>query len=397
LLATNSYKEENWFDTILKIKLFKHVEYFPSKNSIATHRYYNSIIPKLLNEFQPKAVLMHSEFFIDNLYLINFLKIYSPNTKRIYFQPARLGIDIRANTISRHYAQVDNIFQKFNLSTALYGCVSIFIHIRNSFSFFVNCYALPLIFIRKKFSPPVNYITGEILFNDIIEKENRADQYGVHINYLAIEAAANLEHGAANIILAAHPMKFCFMEVLQELHGDINVHESIFIAPTYGLTSILLANGIEPLQIISNLSEKWSSVIATLKEQFPSYQIKIKLHPEAFVDTIWNNILQNLTIQYPDLQIIDPRKPAEIYVARSKVVIGDISSVLWWASLLGGKVVISLDIFGYPGGDALKPYSDSIFYINNINQLKEVFELKNIKCIQDDEADFFAIVDHILE
>lgn len=393
LLATDSYKEASWFDTILKTRLFKHVEYFPVRNSIAAHFYYRNNIPKILKEFNPKAVLMHSEFFIDNLYLIYFLKIYAPNTTRFYFQPGRMGVNIRANTIERHNAQVDGIRQKLQLPAVLYQFISILVHVKSYLSFVVNTKIFPLVAIKTKFHPPVNYITGDILFTTVTEKHKRADQQGIHLNYLPIEAEANLEHGAAKVLLITHPMQSCFLEALQKIYGSLNEENAIFIAPSHGFSSGLIADGYGQRVVISKISEAWSSAIKSLKAQYPSYKVKIKLHPASATDAVWTEVLGLLCQLHPDLFVVNPSEPAELYVSTSKIVVGDVSTVLWWASLIGNKVVISLDIFGYAGGGEMQQYSDFIWCFNNIDKLGARLESKRPKYIAPHRINIFEVIE----
>jgi hypothetical protein len=44
---------------------------------------------------------------------------------------------------------------------------------------------------------------------------------------------------------------------------------------------------------------------------------------------------------------VDQSISAEYLIMKSRVVVGDVSSVLWWALLIGNKIIISLDTFGY--------------------------------------------------
>ena len=58
-----------------------------------------------------------------------------------------------------------------------------------------------------------------------------------------------------------------------------------------------------------------------------------------------------------------------MYVLRSEVIVSDVSAVPWCASFYDDKIVVSLDIFDYEGGDTFKNYSDQINYINNIDNI----------------------------
>jgi hypothetical protein len=54
--------------------------------------------------------------------------------------------------------------------------------------------------------------------------------------------------------------------------------------------------------------------------------------------------------------------------------VGDVTTVLWWAGMHGGKVVVSLNIFGYPGGDELEKYPTIISYISSCIDWPELLQ-----------------------
>ena len=55
-------------------------------------------------------------------------------------------------------------------------------------------------------------------------------------------------------------------------------------------------------------------------------------------------------------------------MVESGVVVSDISSVLWWAQFVGGKTVISLDLFGYRGGSTMRHYQ-GVRYFDSVAAL----------------------------
>lgn len=56
-------------------------------------------------------------------------------------------------------------------------------------------------------------------------------------------------------------------------------------------------------------------------------------------------------------------------MVQSRVIVGDVTSVLWWAAMFGGNVVINLDIFDYHGGEELRSYPDLIHYVDNLKKI----------------------------
>jgi hypothetical protein len=139
----------------------------------------------------------------------------------------------------------------------------------------------------------------------------------------------------------------------------------------------MLESGWKKDRLVQHLANKWCEAIGKLLEQFPDYLLKMKLHPASFSDPVWKEIIALIRNRYPAVEIIDPKQSAEWYVVQSKVIVGDVTTVLWWAGMLGGKVVVSLDIFGYPGGDEMQLYEPYINYVSNLAEYTAIESISN--------------------
>ena len=72
------------------------------------------------------------------------------------------------------------------------------------------------------------------------------------------------------------------------------------------------------------------------------------------------------------IDVINPREQAAPYIIRSKIIVAENSSVLWWAKLLNDeKILISIDFFNLPLGDHYKD-DPAIQYFKSIDELKTI-------------------------
>jgi len=80
------------------------------------------------------------------------------------------------------------------------------------------------------------------------------------------------------------------------------------------------------------------------------------------------NIVTQLQLRLGSkLEFIESKVSAEFLVAQSRLVVGDVTSVLWWAALYGNKIVISFDIFGCASGNEMQFYKPPIIYVINLS------------------------------
>jgi hypothetical protein len=58
------------------------------------------------------------------------------------------------------------------------------------------------------------------------------------------------------------------------------------------------------------------------------------------------------------------------FILKSKVIVSEVSSVLWWAKFIPDKIIISLDLFKVPLGDHFKD-EEGIYYFNDSEALRK--------------------------
>ena len=104
------------------------------------------------------------------------------------------------------------------------------------------------------------------------------------------------------------------------------------------------------------------------------------MHPNALNDLTWGKIIDLILVRKPFIVNLPANDKAEKHIIQSKVIVGDVSTVLWWSSFFNKKIIISFDIFNYPGGDDMKYYEPFIKYINNLDE--EFQNFNQYRCLE---------------
>ncbi len=116
--------------------------------------------------------------------------------------------------------------------------------------------------------------------------------------------------------------------------------------------------------------EMWKRIIETISKKYTNYTIFIKSHPILQPKDDSFRYIQFISQQLPNTKLVDKDKDAMYYVSRSKVIISEVSTILYISSLLfDNKMIISLDLCDRYLGDVYKE-TKNINYISNLKDLK---------------------------
>jgi hypothetical protein len=239
--------------------------------------------------------------------------------------------------------------------------------IRNFIVYFLKFKLIPYLTDKVTFNPPVNVTNGKINIEANKKYSNKNGDY--LISYLKREIEILKNQGNAKIIQIQHPARDCVHEVFEFLYGHYEELNIILLVPSRGYISQLFNFKYSQNDIMNTISEKWCEAIRKLLLHFPDYSIKIKLHPNSSAEPIWGGIIEKIIKIFPEIEIINTMESAEWHVVRSKLIVGDVSSVLWWSCMIGQKKVISLNIFDYPAGDEMKEYIPLIHVVDNVKEI----------------------------
>jgi hypothetical protein len=365
LIVSDDYRNNPQFAKVTGLPSIRHVEFLPQRGGVLRHFSFNKITIALLKDYPPSYILLHNLCYVDNQYLIYWASKLYPKTKRYNYQSGRMSLLWLDDFKARRAVQIEKLTQRFPILGNLPSLSGQLIDVRNSIAYFLNYKFLPLLTTNSVFNPPINVTNGMVNCKPTRRRLNTHNDY--FFSYLEYEIEAYHALGFENIIKVQHPLSSCSREVFEYLYGKVEEADVILLLPSYGYTSRMLQQGWTEKSLVKHLADKWCNSIERLLERFPNYALKIKLHPHSSEDPLWKKIIEVIWGRFPSTEIIPPKLSAEWYVVQSKVIVGDVSTVLWWAGLLGNKVVISLDVFGYPGGGEMESYSPLVTTIKELS------------------------------
>lgn len=364
-LVSDNYRQSVQFQKLAGLPSVLHVEYEPTKGLLALHRYYISKYAELLTSYQPHCVFLYNQSFPDNLYLTYLCKKIVNSATRYSFQLGWMPRRWRENFAATKAERIRGLSVRFPVFSQIPGLAKFVVDIRNYVNFFQNYKLLPSLVAGIFLNPPLNVYCGEV------DADAMASWTDPQLVYTEKEMMGFYELGMTNLQLIKHPASTVGGDLFRFLYGDFIVQDDILILPTYGFTSGLLQSGRTEDEIIEHISECWSKALEALLLRFPDYGLKIKLHPAALKnDIIWVEIVKYLSWHFECLTVIPPEESAEWHIAKSKVVVGDVTSALWWAAMYGNKVVISFDIFGYHAGDDMSDVV-GVHYVASVNDIAD--------------------------
>ena len=146
-----------------------------------------------------------------------------------------------------------------------------------------------------------------------------------------------------------------------------------------GLIGSLGVKGLADNIITNFIADKYIDSIKILLKKFPNYSIIFKLHPMEVGDNLWINIIDKISQKIKNIEFIKKNINIEKLILESRIIVSDVSSVLWWTIFLKNKTAISLDVFNIVKGDEMFGYEPSVHYINSLNKLKKANFFKKIK------------------
>lgn len=374
LIVSEAYQENTEFAKLAGHEAIRHVEYLPLKGKLLRHFRCSNRFRLLTGIYYPTYLLLHNLSYIENQYLLHWSRKRHPAMPCFYYQNGRMSLKSQDDFAARRAGNIEALIKKVRLIGHNFELAGKVVDTINGLNFILSYKLLPWLVIQETFSPPEKVLMG-CLDQEAVRESNNNNN--ILLAYLDVEIDAYRALGFDNIIRIHHPILDCGLEVMNFLYGSVIETDSILILPSYGYTSSMIVSGWKQPDLVQHIAGKWCEAIEKLLESFTGFALRMKLHPVSYADPVWQEIIQLIRSRFPALTIIDPMQSAERHIVQSKVIVGDVSSALWWAAMYNGKMVLSLDIFGYPAGDELKSYCKYIYYSNNVNDiplLSEKFE-----------------------
>jgi len=366
LIVDEDYKDDPLFHRVIKLCSVEEVVYLPNRsNLIARHRFYSKVLRDLVQRHPHAVVLQYNDVYPDNYYLTHFTKRQNNLSKVVIFQVGQIFRDYIADYHARISFAIDSLKLRYGIPSWI---AKLLYRVKGEIKHLLDFYLLPLFFSGNAFAPKLKLATGKLIHRNIWKDVN----FKLYYKNIEMEMAAEVEgdtNGSSKRILIQHPLETVGRECNAKLYSD---HEEnlITVLPSYGFVNALISqNSSGEAPIVKEISEKWREVIALFEKNHKGWKIAWKLHPNAAQDRPLQSITSQLQQGFPNMTVMQSSENASRLILRSKIILSDVSNVLWWASFIKGKVPISLDIFRYPGGDGLKGY-EGIYYFETISQLE---------------------------
>ena len=354
LILDSSYKDNKYFSKIKSLPKIKDIFFIEEKNSFKNYSSLKKTISKVLMSYEFSEIYTHDPSYVYSYALVLLSKRIQPDAKRTYFQVAR---DVNSYPKEAEI-KINILVQNFKVKFFPEILIRQIMKLKVGLKFLIAFKLLPLLTFGNTFAPWTNpYYPKYSYVNKFIDKGfclNDQDQI-IFFDEKVIDYMNEFFQG-----LKFNLTKLEFENNLQEIYSYffddcVNKSPLISIFPTWGTYK-------------KNLNADWLDIIMELKKNYPDHKIQIKFHPgvkDKFIEDVFIKVSEKV----PDIEILSRNTPAFKIISDSSIIIGDTSTVLWFATFFANKIVCSLDLFGFNDGDCLKIYSEKLNYIDDINQL----------------------------
>jgi hypothetical protein len=373
LIVPEVYKKDKNFQKIKILSSIVRVEYFSNLRFLKRFDSINKSIDNVLISYKPTVVLIYNTCYLENQLLLKRLLRIDPNIPVYQYQNGQQLINSFKDYMYRNQETMSRILNKNKVLFIFAFFLEFFLKIKLQLAYFYYFKIIAFLRIRSTLTSPINPFSGKINPRSIsLLYGHQVKGYFV---YTEVEAEYFRNQGINNVILVNHPLKICCDEVFEYLYGDLYERDQILIVPSLNYASLLKVKGWNDSRIIRFISSNWISVFDKLLEKFPNFSIKMKFHPLLEKDFIWNEIKSILLKSDYNVELLDNSISGELLVLQSRVIVGDVSSVLWWAAIYGGKTVISLDTFDLCRDNQMMLYGLPIYYVSNLNDISKISKL----------------------
>jgi len=295
---------------------------------------------------RPALLLQHSDVFPHNLY---FERAVPADCRRGTFANG-MTLDLEQDFRYIRADKIAEIGRRVHIPPAL---ARVLFFLRTKWNAFVRYTMFPIFFARTTFEPRLDPATGYL-------RKNAPKPSQFRLMYTERERELHLkDFPTENVVLVRHPL----CTVGEEVHAQLNfgmIEPGIALLPTWGfLTDLVSRYGRD--EALRVMRTGWRDTLLALRHRLGNLPIRVKLHPAAANDPHSRDLMSDLAREIPGLTVLAPTASAEQLVIRSTCVVGDISSILWWSSMLGDRIVVSLNAWNVTLGDEFSHYPAVVY------------------------------------
>ena len=367
LVVAENYRKDPLFIKVSELCDAIDICYIPDNYGVLKrHRFNSRAFSKLADKYYPTFVLQYDHVYPINMYLYNCFRNKNKNSQIITVQIGREMMNWDVDFSNRKALHISNIKNKYPVFP--YWLISIMQKIRRKILFLLEYFLLPFIFLEKVFQPGLDVYSGKVF------KQNTDNYHDYYLMYKTNEkeVTEKVMGQSEKIVLISHPLETIGRECNNFLYPLTVEEDKITIFPSISFVYALHAQKeIKQNEAKEHIIRKWEEIIEVIRNKLPEWQVMFKLRPNVTQNIVWQTMLKRIKSNDPDIVVLNESEKAEKLILKSKIVVSDVSTVLWWTSFLRSKLAISLDLFGYPGGDDMKFYDD-VCYISSMEQLEKI-------------------------
>lgn len=344
-----TFRHDDAFQRIAQLPEVRESAYAPPAGRLASHQFHAQTYRRLLEAYAPQYVMLYDQSYPDNLYLARLTDQLCKNATRYYYQLGWVPTDWRDSFMTLIAEEVGKVLLRLPPPLRRPAVARPLVLLRSALSDALQYGILPLLTIGHALFPPLNLTTG-VHHSARFRRLSSNGRTSVLV-YGEREAKQFRAMGAAQVAVVRHPSAGIADAVFRFLIPELTPRDNILLLPTWGFTSRLRQDGWADADVVAHVASLWSAALVILLEKFPGFGVKLKLHPVAATDPVWKAIIERLQNGFSDLTVLPASMIAEAQILQARVIVGESGAALWWASKQLGKHVLSLDIFGYAGGD----------------------------------------------
>jgi len=378
LVVPQSYRADQRFLDICELMRFNEVVYFPSNAYVTLdqkdlsygvnfvkqffhQKLYSKISKELMLKYRPIAVLQHDYIHIENMYFFYWANRLLKSCKKIVVLSTAPSNERTLDGFfhSRHKRVRKLARDNKQLGYLLFWLLNAFKLLESS----IRNILVPLIVLRHKSD------FGLSCFDNIdIKPKKLPFDY-----FMLFEDAEEVYYGKL------FGDRERVVRISSPISSGASTSKRLFTIKTDKDIVILFSLTGAVSGFDKELLDRWCELIFILSEKYVGTKITIKVHP---------NLAHNLSNQFKAyinskchyIHFIGSQEnhiSTEELILNSWIVIGDSSSVLPWASYVGEKIVLSMDIGNFANSRDMECYSGITVFsrnddfnkiIDNINQ-----------------------------
>jgi hypothetical protein len=375
LLVSDEYSNSINFDKIIKYLDIKFIYYQKKDKGFKLIKNLYKDYNKIFEKYDPHKILMYNVSFIENQVLLCVCKKKKKNLKIFQYQNSRVASNMVKDREYEVYIQALILTKKFKFLKNFFRTLIYSTKFRNLIKYLYYYKIIPFFVLKKTFKPHFNIYTGK---NDV---KKSLDLYSKVISkcfvYLECEAKSALSNEVQDLEIINHPLSTSGKFVNKILYGSIEEKNQILILPSSGLFDEELIKNNNFDYLTKFVARQYINFFQIILLKFKNFNIKFKLHPREESTIFWNRVLKLISEKYNNIEFEKSSTNSEQLILESKIIVSDISTVLWWSIFLGNRISISLDIFNFDSGKEMLQYTPDIYYVDNLEDLKKLNLIPN--------------------